>query len=128
MGSDVTKEQTNAKTYSNDEYKTSDISVLKKLFSDIRYCNFENVSNDLHKLMKQENDSNLINTLRSPYGKSKQLLWMSVLWNNTFVNCIKKKEFIMKLEKEFKPNFNLTNSANCNVIHDLCMNGNRIDI
>eukprot|EP01083_Nonionella_stella_P021857 60498_1 len=104
------------------------IPSLKQLFSDARYCNFNNIAKRLRKLMEKENDSNLINKLRSPYGKSKQYLWMMILWKNTLADAFKKRDFIQKLEHEFTPNFNLTNNERCNVIHYLCMNPNSVDI
>eukprot|EP01084_Bolivina_argentea_P162361 282577_1 len=109
-------------SYSSDDF-TLDEDTAKKLFADIRHCDFENISPRINKL----GGKLIINKLRSPYGTSKQRIWMAISWRNKMSTAIERKLFIDKLEKEFKPNFDLTNDCGCNMIHDLCWHNDSVD-
>eukprot|EP01084_Bolivina_argentea_P188884 325003_1 len=121
MGNDVPTQS--IPSNENDELTTNE-TILKELFSDVRQCNYD----DMRIRIKNLGGKSVINKLRSPYGKSKALLWVAVIWKNKFSTAIQKRDFIKHLEMEFSPDFNLTNAYNCNIIHDLCMDKESVDI
>eukprot|EP01083_Nonionella_stella_P225647 801991_1 len=101
----------------------NDILNNKKLFTDIQACDFDKIAKPIHAL----GGVDIVNHFKSPFDDTKERIWMSLCRANDKVTAQQKLAFLKRFETEFRPNFDLTDGSNGNVIHVLCGENKSVD-
>eukprot|EP01083_Nonionella_stella_P225648 801993_1 len=101
----------------------NDILNNKKLFTDIQACDFDKIAKPIHAL----GGVDIVNHFKSPFDDTKERIWMSLCRANGKVTAQEKLAFLKRFETEFRPNFNLTDGSDGNVIHVLCGENKSVD-
>eukprot|EP01083_Nonionella_stella_P225646 801990_1 len=101
----------------------NDILNNKQLFTDIQACDFDKIAKTIHAL----GGVDIVNHFKSPFDDTKERIWMSLCRANDKVTAQQKLAFLKRFETEFRPNFDLTDGSNGNVIHVLCGENKSVD-